>query len=369
MKPFVFSSLQRVYPHLRSLYHRLSYAMPDGYALPFYTIRFELTYRCNIRCRMCFISEYLRRYNLLSIHSSEDELTTEEIARVIKQMPYRKSLAILTGGEIFIRDDIWEILEHATQRVFCVLGTNATMINKEMAEDLIKLGVISLWIGLDGAEERHDFMRGEKGAFKKTTEGIRIIQDAKRRLGKNYPIINTFTVMAKENIGDLTKVADLTEQMGVEKCFIEIYDTALDRFGGELSQQFPQGRQRERYLMDEETLKVLRQQLESIKKLPFRGTEFRTLPHEFNLEEIINYYRPGFTLPQRICTVPWWLMRISPKGDVYPCYNYPVGNVRNLSLRRIWQGRPYQEFRKVMKKGVVSACCGCNYLQSNQRSA
>jgi MoaA/NifB/PqqE/SkfB family radical SAM enzyme len=315
---------------------------------------------------MCFITEYLRQHDLSDIHSFEDELTTPEIAKVIEEMPHRKSLAILTGGELFMRDDVWDILEHATKHVFCVLGTNATMMSTEMAERLVNLGIISLWIGLDGNEEHHDFMRYEQGAFKKTIEGIRNIQDAKHRLGKNYPIINTFTIMARENVKDLTAVADIIEEMGVEKCFIEIYDTALDRFGAELDSRLPQQRERERYLMDETSLKILRDQLKSIKKRPFKGTEFRTLPHEFSLDDIINYYRPHFSMPTGICTVPWWLMRISPKGDVYPCYNYPVGNVRNASLRQIWKGKAYQEFRKAMKKGTVEACRGCNYLQSNR---
>ncbi|MFC2157513.1 radical SAM protein [Acidobacteriota bacterium] len=366
MKPIVFSSLERIYPRLRSLYHRMSYANPDGRALPFYTVRFELTYRCNLRCRMCFVAEYMRQHGIEDIHDVKDELTTQDVAKVIEDMPGKRSLAVLTGGELFIREDVWDILEHATQKVYCVLGTNATMFTPEMAEQLINLGIISLWIGLDGSKEQHNFMRGDDEAFDQTISGIKIIQDAKKRLGKNYPIINTFTVMARENVGDLVAVADLAEELGVEKCFIEIYDTALDRFGAELSSKLPHERDRERYLMEDDQLKTLREQLESIKKRPNKGTQFRTLPHEFTLDDIINYYRPDFSLKGRMCTVPWWLLRISPTGDVYPCFNYPVGNVKDLSLKEIWAGETYQTFRKAMKPGTAEACRGCNYMQSNR---
>lgn len=366
MNSLVFSAIKQMYPRFRAFYHRLSFAVPNGLALPFYTVRFELTYRCNLRCRMCFVTEYKNRHDLEDIHAVEDELSKQEVAKVIEDMPYKKSLAVLTGGELFLRDDLWDILEHATRRIFCVLGTNATMITTEAAERMVNLGIISLWIGLDGSRENHNFMRCDEESFDKTVKGIQTIQEVKKRLGKNYPIINTFTVMARENVGDLTAVADLAEKLGVEKCFIEIYDTALDRFGAELSPQLPQKRKQEIYLMDEERLSILRDQLVRIKNRPFRGTEFRTLPHEFNIEDIINYFRPGFSMAGRVCSVPWWLMRISPKGDVYPCYNYPVGNVRTTSLRQIWRNASYRTFRRALRNGTAEACRGCNYLQSNR---
>jgi len=265
-----------------------------------------------------------------------------------------------------MRNDIWDILDHATKRVFCVLGTNATLMTAEAAERLVNLGIVSLWIGLDGKAKLHDLMRRKDGVFRKTVEGIRNVQEAKRRLGRNYPIVNTFTVIARENLEDLTAVADTAEEMGVEKCFMEIYDTALDRFGGEIDSRLPQDRSRERYLMDEQQRRLLRDQLEAVKKRPFRGTEFRTLPHEFSIDDMVNYYRPDFSPPAGECTVPWWLLRISPNGDVYPCYNYPVGNVRKASLREIWNGESYRNFRRTMRGGVTEACRGCNYRQSGR---
>ena len=366
MNPTTFSFLQGVYPWMRATYHRASFAVPGGWALPFYTVHFELTYRCNLRCRMCFVAEYLRRKRLDDVHAPGEELTTAEVARVIEDMPRKRSLAILTGGELFLRDDVWTILEHATRRVFCVLGTNATMLDARMAERIVNLGVVSLWIGLDGSETRHDVMRGEQGAFRKTVEGIRTIQETKRRLGVNSPIINTFTVIARENVGDLTTVADVAEELGVEKCFIEVYDTALDRFGADLDLSLPQSRKRDRYVMSEDERLLLREQLTALKGRQRDGTEFRTLPHEFSIDDIVDYYRPDFSMAGRPCTVPWWLMRISPTGDVYPCYNYPVGNVREASLSQIWRGERYRAFRQAMRGGTAEACRGCNYMQSGR---
>jgi MoaA/NifB/PqqE/SkfB family radical SAM enzyme len=315
---------------------------------------------------MCFVAVYMHQHDLEDIHEIDDELSTQEVAKVIEDMPYKRSLAVLTGGELFVREDVWEILEHATQRVFCVLGTNATMITPEIAKNLIQLGVISLWIGLDGTKEQHNFMRCDDDAFDLTIQGIQTIQEAKKKLGKNYPIINTFTVIARENVGDLMAVGDLAEKLDVEKCFVEVYDTALDRFGAELNPQLPRERSQDRYLMDEDQLSTLRDQLDRFRKRPNQGTEFRTLPHEFSVEDIINYYRPEFTMVGRTCTVPWWLLRISPKGDVYPCFNYPVGNTKKSSLKEIWRGEHYKTFRRAMKPGTVEACRGCNYLQSNR---
>ncbi|MFQ5691889.1 MAG: SPASM domain-containing protein [Nitrospinota bacterium] len=58
--------------------------------------------------------------------------------------------------------------------------------------------------------------------------------------------------------------------------------------------------------------------------------------------------------------MPWSTTRISPYGDVFPCLNYRIGNVRDHSLLRLWNNRAYQKFRKIFKaRELVPSCVGC----------
>jgi sulfatase maturation enzyme AslB (radical SAM superfamily) len=125
-----------------------------------FSLWFNITYKCNLRCRHC--------------HSSfgsplENELTTEEIIAVIKESSqFEGCKLVISGGEPFCRDDIFQILEAASDsfkgRVLVI--TNGTLIDDEKAKALADINVV-VQVSLEGPdEESNDAIRG-KGVFKK----------------------------------------------------------------------------------------------------------------------------------------------------------------------------------------------------------
>src|SRR3989441_13231347 len=89
----------------------------------------ELTYGCNLRCVHC--------YN--PTHQAKDELATAQLKALIDQLVEAGCLKLaFTGGEIFTRRDLSEILTYAKGKGFAItLLTNATLITTERA-DLIQ---------------------------------------------------------------------------------------------------------------------------------------------------------------------------------------------------------------------------------------
>ena len=79
-------------------------------------VQLDLTYRCNERCVHCYLD-----------HDDHGEMTTAEIKHLLDEMAAAGgSILTLSGGEIFLRKDFFEILEHARRLMFCVkLKTNA----------------------------------------------------------------------------------------------------------------------------------------------------------------------------------------------------------------------------------------------------
>lgn len=70
----------------------------------------ELTYRCNEKCRHCYVYD-----------ECGDELTTEQVKTVLDDLSRMGVLSVVfTGGEVFVRKDIFEILEYAYQKHFAV---------------------------------------------------------------------------------------------------------------------------------------------------------------------------------------------------------------------------------------------------------
>src|SRR5213083_924540 len=103
------------------------------------SVHFDLTYRCNERCVHCYLD-----------HEDHGEMTTAEIKDLLHQMADAGVFfLILSGGEIFLRKDLFEIVEHARELSFSVkLKTNAVMIRKAKAERIAALGVESVQISV-----------------------------------------------------------------------------------------------------------------------------------------------------------------------------------------------------------------------------
>ena len=74
------------------------------------SVQLDLTYRCNERCVHCYLD-----------HDDHGEMTTAEIKHLLDEMADAGVFILtLSGGEIFLRKDFFEILEHARRLMFCV---------------------------------------------------------------------------------------------------------------------------------------------------------------------------------------------------------------------------------------------------------
>ena len=87
-------------------------------------IHLDVTYRCNERCVHCYLD-----------HDDHGEMTTAEIKDVLDQLAEAGVFFLtLSGGEVFMRRDFFEILEHARRLLFNVkIKTNAVMIGEAEA--------------------------------------------------------------------------------------------------------------------------------------------------------------------------------------------------------------------------------------------
>src|SRR5450755_3461189 len=99
------------------------------------SVQLDLTYRCNERCIHCYLD-----------HDDHGEMTTVEIKDLLDQMAAAGVFYLtISGGEILMRRDFFEILEHARARTFCVkLKTNGVLIHEKEAERIRALNVDSI---------------------------------------------------------------------------------------------------------------------------------------------------------------------------------------------------------------------------------
>ncbi len=125
---------------------------------------FELTGACNLLCKHCYV------FTTEKMRERPDLLTPDLIeAAVETAIPLGLRTLTFTGGEIFLRKDIREILDRCSRfPVKICLLTNLTLVKEEHIAWLAKLPIQYISTSIDGFEDTHDRFRGRSGAYTKT---------------------------------------------------------------------------------------------------------------------------------------------------------------------------------------------------------
>jgi SynChlorMet cassette radical SAM/SPASM protein ScmE len=164
------------------------------------TVSLNVTNRCNLRCRHCFLACGEVCY---------EELGTNGWLSLIHQLADCKVFKIfVNGGEPLVREDIFVLLEELTRHPFAVtMFTNGTLITEETADRLANYKLSSVSVSLDGSKpETHDALRGE-GTFNRTLTGI-------QRLIQRGLTVGISCVVTQLNLGDLADTVKLAQETG-----------------------------------------------------------------------------------------------------------------------------------------------------------
>ena len=150
--------------------------------IPF-KVDFELTYGCNLSCCHCYVAA----------DSGKNEMTLREIYSILDQLASENCFYInFTGGEIFTRPDIFDILDYAKKKGFCItLLTNATLITPKAADRLKEIGIHSAEITLYGITEKiHENITGTAGSFRRCLDGIDMLRERKIQVCLKTVVMN-----------------------------------------------------------------------------------------------------------------------------------------------------------------------------------
>jgi hypothetical protein len=104
---------------------------------------------------------------------------------------------------------------------------------------------------------------------------------------------------------------------------------------------------------------ALADQLLSLRQPSSSRTRVRILP-DLPVSAIVSDYQNRLQPQDYFCVSPWTVMYVTPSGEVYPCLNYRVGNLREEPLRKLWNYARFLQFRlRVLHRGLFADCRGC----------
>ncbi|MBF0566104.1 MAG: radical SAM protein [Nitrospirae bacterium] len=294
-----------------------------------YIVSWNLTGRCNLSCPHCYMD---------ATKQSTDELSTEEIFRVMDELGrIGKMMLVLTGGEPMMREDVYDIVQHASQLGFiAVLGSNGTLLREEHLARLKDCGLRGIGVSIDSVEPAyHDSFRNFPGAWTLSVNSLRYAKS----FGLETQVDVTIT---DENCGDLEKFIQLAVDLGAKAInFFFLVCT------GRATKSFIST---ENY---EATLHSIASLIMAENRIMVRA---RCAPHIYRIMHQAGMHIPAGT---RGCLAGRAYMRIDNHGNVTPCpyMPTPLGNVRQTHLSGIWNGSgDLTTLRNGTYKGRCAAC-------------
>jgi len=116
----------------------------------------------------------------------------------------------VTGGEPFMRRDIFEVLEEITKHGFEIyLLTNGILVYRDRARMLSELGVKGVQVSIEGPEAVHNSIRG-KGSFSSALAGVQRLLDAGL-------VVTLNTTLSAINSDAFLQMIELCSSLGVQR--------------------------------------------------------------------------------------------------------------------------------------------------------
>jgi MoaA/NifB/PqqE/SkfB family radical SAM enzyme len=171
---------------------------------PYKRLDIKTGFICNNNCRFCVQADNKCRGNR----------TFEEIKKDLIESKQRCSGVVLTGGEVTIRSDFFEIVKLAKELGYetIQIQTNGRMFSSlDFCKKVVEAGANEFSPALHGyCAEQHDFLTNAPGSFNQTVKGIKNLKSLNQRIITN-------TVISKSNYATLPKIAHLLVKLDVNQ--------------------------------------------------------------------------------------------------------------------------------------------------------
>ncbi len=298
----------------------------------------EITLKCNLKCKHCGSSAGKTRKN---------ELTTDECLKICEELSEIGFKGItLFGGEPFLRED-WHIIARKIKDLGMKISvvTNGFVNTDDIIPKLVNLKVDSVQVGLDGSTaETHDNIRGVKGSFSKAINFLDLLKNADIPSG-------AITTVSKMNFKELPAIKNLIFSKG---------------FDWQIQEAIPIGRFPRDMVLPEEEYYALGLFIADCKNKSLNTKINVSSPH--NMGFFSKYLSDlGSINSWNGCWAGKKTIGIQSDGGVKGCLalsdDFIEGNLRNRNIIDIWNDPNFCRFnRNFNKKNLGKNCINCKYV-------
>lgn len=279
----------------------------------------EPTNICNLRCPLC-------PSGTGSLKRKKGYLPFELYTKIIDEIYDRTMMLILWNqGEPFLHEGLLDMIRYASDRkLFTITSTNANIMPD--AKEIVKSGLDTLIISLDGATQETYNKYRLNGDIEKVVANVKDLVEAKKKLGSSTPIIKWQVIVMKHNEHEINDIQKLARELGVDTVSLksaQIYSKE------DIYNFLPENPKFRRY---------------------------RVSGDDFELK---------FGLKNR-CVRLWTQPVINCDGEMAICCfdkdgEYKIGNLENNSFRSLWHSSQFDKMRKTVlnNRASISICRNC----------
>ena len=278
-----------------------------------------LTYRCQMRCKMCNIWE--------NPTDSKKEITVADL----EKLPNLNFINI-TGGEALIRPDLSEIIEVCQEKADRVVISTSGWHTRQILELGRKFPRIGVRVSIEGLQKTNDDLRGRETSFDRGIATLKGLQElGLKDIGFGQTISN-------KNSSDLLPLYHISKELGFEFATAAFHN----------SYYFHKD---DNHISEKQT--VIKHIEELINEMLAEKSPKAWFRAWFNLGLIHYINGERRMLPCEAGTENFF---IEPYGDVYPCngleerfWKKSMGNIRDYeTFEELWNSSQADEVRNLV---------------------
>ena len=309
---------------------------------PLRQLFWECTLRCNMKCRHCGSD-----CKTSALHPDMPFEDFEKVLRRIKETyDSHKVMIVITGGEPLMRKDI----EKCGRAIYDMefpwgIVSNGLLMTPQKIEGLLRAGMHSATISLDGFQEEHEWMRGVRGSFKNATEAIRILA--------NEPSIkfDVVTCVNNKNYDTLPEFKEYLISLGLKNW--------------RLFTVFPVGR-----AAQDPELQLSDERFRGVMDFINQTRKEGRISVSYGCEGFLGEYEGKVRDHMFTCQAGMSISSVMIDGSISACASIrsklAQGNIYKDDFIDVWENRyqPYRD-RSWMKTGECADCKYFRYCQGN----
>ncbi len=278
------------------------------------TVTLELVNRCNLNCVMCYTINH---------HDKKSVLDVGEIGALLEECSRHDLPAVVVGlgSEPLLHKGVRDVLGASAKAgvMDIFLGTNGVLLTEEMSRFLISTGVSRLEVSLDAAEpETYRKIRG-KDELARIEENLLTFRRLRDEAGASLPVLRLCFCVQELNVDE-------------QDAFLDKWKDVAD------------------YI------------------------DFQRM-RDFSVMRDPGLHAPGQPLQEvedPVCAYPFNSLHVWSNGDVTPCCTFfaksellNLGNIKDQSLKQIWDGEKINAIRHQLRTGMVNPICAACLKQKD----